>query len=135
MWDLRFSWLYGDSPDCLSRSCSVALNCSSECGTSRFPELTVNPQRISAPPGVCGTWPLLTVWDPRFPRAHRQPATYTWSRQGLRWSDITATRIGACSANGKDVTVRELLDLRQEQHVNIPRAVTTSPSGSSSVCV
>ena len=25
------------------------------------------------PPGVCGAWPLLAVWDPRFSRAHRQP--------------------------------------------------------------
>ena len=23
------------------------------------------------PPGVCGTWPLLAMWDPRFSRAHR----------------------------------------------------------------
>ena len=22
---------------------------------------------------MCGTWPLLAVWDPRFSRAHRQP--------------------------------------------------------------
>ena len=25
------------------------------------------------PPGVCGSWPLLAVWDPRFSWAHRQP--------------------------------------------------------------
>ena len=24
------------------------------------------------PPGVCGSWPLLAVWDPRFSRAHRE---------------------------------------------------------------
>ena len=27
------------------------------------------------PPGVCGSWPLLAVWDPRFSWAHRQPTT------------------------------------------------------------
>ena len=31
------------------------------------------------PPGVCGPWPLLTVWDPRFSWAHRQPSTHMWS--------------------------------------------------------
>ena len=31
------------------------------------------------PPGVCGPWPLLAVWDPRFSWAHRQPATQIWS--------------------------------------------------------
>ena len=25
------------------------------------------------PPGVCGSWPLLAVWDPRFSWVHRQP--------------------------------------------------------------
>ena len=27
------------------------------------------------PPGVCGSWPLLAVLDPRFSWAHRQPTT------------------------------------------------------------
>ena len=31
---------------------------------------THNPHLV--PPGVCGTWPLLTVWDPRFSWAHRE---------------------------------------------------------------
>ena len=31
------------------------------------------------PPGVCGAWPLLAVWDPRFSRVHRQPSTQLWS--------------------------------------------------------
>ena len=29
----------------------------------------------TAPPGVCGPWPLLAVWDPRFSQAHRSPPT------------------------------------------------------------
>ena len=33
------------------------------------------PTHILVPPGVCGTWPLLAVWDPRFSWAHRQPTT------------------------------------------------------------
>ena len=32
-----------------------------------------------SPPGVCGPRPLLTLWDPRFSWAHRQPATHSWS--------------------------------------------------------
>ena len=28
------------------------------------------------PPGVCGSWSLLAVWDPRFSWAHRQPSTH-----------------------------------------------------------
>ena len=31
------------------------------------------------PPGVCGSWPLLAVWDPRFSWAHRQPTTHAGS--------------------------------------------------------
>ena len=31
------------------------------------------------PLGVCGAWPLLAVWDPRFSRAHRQTTTHIWS--------------------------------------------------------
>ena len=34
---------------------------------------------LLVPPGVCGSWPLLTVWDPRFSWAHRQPSTHIWS--------------------------------------------------------
>ena len=34
---------------------------------------------LLVPPGVCGSRPLLTVWDPRFPWAHRQAATHSWS--------------------------------------------------------
>ena len=31
------------------------------------------------PPGVCGSWPLLAVWDPRISWAHRLPVTHIWS--------------------------------------------------------
>ena len=31
------------------------------------------------PPGVCGPWPLLVVWDLQSSWAHRQPATRAWS--------------------------------------------------------
>ena len=31
------------------------------------------------PPGVCGSWPLLAVWDPRFSWTHREPSTHIWS--------------------------------------------------------
>ena len=31
------------------------------------------------PPGLCGSWPLLAVWDPRFSWAHRQPTTHAGS--------------------------------------------------------
>ena len=48
---------------------------SSQCGTRGFPGFTANPANTHlVPPGVCGAWPLLAVWDPRFSWAHRQPA-------------------------------------------------------------
>ena len=37
------------------------------------------PKGHFVPPGVCSSWPLLTVWDPQFSRAHRQRTTHTWS--------------------------------------------------------
>ena len=39
------------------------------------------------PAGVCGSWPLLAVWDPRFSWAHRQPNT-CWVPPGVcgSWS-------------------------------------------------
>ena len=37
------------------------------------------PNTHLVPPGVCGSWPLLAVWDPRFSWAHRQPSTHIWS--------------------------------------------------------
>ena len=62
---------------------SVLLECaahgrSSQCGTRGFVFSPGSPPTLNTPlvpPGVCGAWPLLAVWDPRFPRAHRQPHT------------------------------------------------------------
>ena len=56
---------------------------SSQCGTCGFPGLTANPHQLLVPPGVCGSWPLLAVWNLRFSRAHRQP-TPTCSYQNAK---------------------------------------------------
>ena len=36
------------------------------------------------------SWPILTMWDPRFSWTRRQPVTHTWSLSGLRWNCTTA---------------------------------------------
>ena len=47
---------------------------SSQCGTRSFPGLTRQPRNtLLVPPGVCGSWPLLAAWDPRFPGLTANP--------------------------------------------------------------
>ena len=48
-------------------------------GPAVFPGSPPTHNTQLVPPGVCGSWPLLAVWDPRFSRAHRQPTTHIWS--------------------------------------------------------
>ena len=68
---------------------------SSQCRTRGFPGLTANPQHTHlVPPGVCGSWPLLAVWDPRFSWTHRQPATQ--QRCILSKSILRQQQAGSC---------------------------------------
>ena len=51
---------------------------SSQCGSCNNLGFPI-PTTKMVHPGVCGTWPLLTVKDPRFSWVHRQPSTHLWS--------------------------------------------------------
>ena len=48
-------------------------------GPAVFPGSPPTHNAYLVPPGVCGSRPLLAVWDPRFSWAHRQPTTRIWS--------------------------------------------------------
>ena len=43
------------------------------------------------PPGICGSWPLLTVWDPRFSWLTRDPR-FSWALPPEAWPRIAAQR-------------------------------------------
>ena len=46
-------------------------------GGSLFEICCSGPQHTLVPPAVCGSWPLLKVWDSRFPWVYRQPTTHS----------------------------------------------------------
>ena len=54
------------------------------------------------PPGVCGSWPLLAMWDPQFPGLTANPQHTTETSE-------------ASGVNSEDVIVQEHVDLRQGQ--------------------
>ena len=65
--------------------------------SSGFPGLTVNSHPKLVHPGVCGTWPLLTVWYPRF--SSGSPPTPT-SYNGSLLECAAPGRASQCGTRG-----------------------------------
>ena len=99
-------WARGANPrHTLGPSCSVRLQAAPHSvGPTVFLGSPANPHTVLVPPAVCGSRPLLTVWDLRFSKAHGQPATHSlshleyaapgrFSQAGTRgFPGLTATR-------------------------------------------
>ena len=140
-----------------SRSTTKAHSHAGWVGGRDFPGLTANPNTHLVPPGVCGSRPLLAVWDPRFSRAHHQPQhTFgpSWSVRHLaaprsvgpavflgsppthsHKSALTHrerhSSLNVLSQNANTTTVNAETDTRQttsQHHTDKPRTSTASSS-------
>ena len=126
VWDPRFSRAHRQPTSTFGPSWSVRhLAASRSMGPAVFLGSPLTHSTSLVPPGVCGTWPLLAVWDPRFSWVHRQPTTPIYLF-------LTHHERPSCTVSSAKVATQPSLSPRltrdKQHHTNKPRTSTASSS-------